>query len=105
MQDRLPMHPISHGLAFSEGWWMIEPEEYQISSDQLLANLEEMLRMIDSHVIRIKQMLASPMITHYQDKALFYALNLMLRERKELIEERERVLLQNLSEELWENAS
>ena len=84
---------------------MIEPEEYRISGDQLVANLEEMIRMIDCHVIRIKQLLSSREITHHQDRALFYALNLMLRERKELMEEKERALLQNLGEELWENAS
>ena len=84
---------------------MIEPEEYQIRSDQLVANLDEMLRMIDCHVIRIKQMLSSNEITYHQDRALFYALNLMLRERKELLEEKERVLLQNLREEIYENAS
>ena len=84
---------------------MIEPEEYRISGDQLVANLEEMIRMIDRHVIRIKQMLSSREITHHQDRALFYALNLMLKERKELMEERERALFQNLSEDLWDSAS
>ncbi len=84
---------------------MIEQEEFTINSDQLVANLNEMVRMIDGHVIRIKQMLSSKDITHHQDRALFYALNLMLRERKELVEEKDRVLLGLQEKAHFEDAS
>ncbi len=84
---------------------MIEHEEYMVSSDQLVANLDEMVRMIDWHMLRIKQMLSSNEITHHQDRALFHAMNLMLRERKELIEEKDRVLNGARVQPLMEDAS
>ncbi len=76
---------------------MIVQEEYRISVDQLVANIDEMVRSIDGHVMRIKQMLCSQEISHHQDRALFYAMNLMLKERKELVETKERVLLDDAS--------
>ncbi len=85
---------------------MIEQEEYSISNDQLVANIEEMVRAIDGHVKRIKEMLSSNEITHYEDRALFYAMNLMLKERKELMEAKERAMLGALSEQaFFEDAS
>ena len=74
----------------------MERKEHGINSDQLVANIDEMVIMIDAYILRIKQMLASKQITLNEDRALFYAMNLMLKEKRELIEEKDRVLLDNM---------
>ncbi len=72
---------------------MIEQEEYRISVDRMVAEIEERVNKIDNHIAHVKGMLSSQEISHHQDRALFYAMNLMLKERKELMEMKERALL------------
>ena len=70
-------------------------EEYAIGVDQLVADIDERVSVIDGHIGHVKEMLSSLEVSHHQDKALFYAMNLMLRERKSLVERKERVLLKD----------
>ena len=72
---------------------MIEDEDYVTSADQLIADLDERIGKIHEHICHVKELLVSQEISHYQDRALFYAMNLMLNERNRLAEERERMLL------------
>ncbi len=74
---------------------MIEQEEYRISTDKLVADIDEKVRKIDGHIMRVRRMLNSQAISHHDDRALFYAMNLMLKERKELMEMKERALLED----------
>ena len=72
---------------------MLEEEEYSITVEQFVADIDEKVSTIDEHIAIVKDMLVSQEVTHHQDKALFYAMNLMLRERKGLVETKERALL------------
>jgi len=71
---------------------MIEEEEYSITVEQLVADIDERVCAIDEHIAIVKEMLSSQEVTHHQDKALFYAMNLMFKERKGLVETKERAL-------------
>ncbi len=72
---------------------MIPREEYKESVKQLIAKIDEMLRTIDGHILRIWQKLYTRQNTHFQDRALFHVLDLLLKERRELVKEKERALL------------
>ena len=80
--------------SFHALWWkeMIEEEDYVISVDQLIADINQRIGKIDEHIYYVKELLVSQEISHYQDRALFYAMNLMLEERNELVEEKEKML-------------
>ncbi len=62
---------------------------------QTILDFEERVRKIDEFIACIKELFFLPEISYAHDEALFYAVNLMLKERKELIEARERTVSQD----------
>ena len=71
---------------------MVELEEYIVRVDQLVDRIDGSVREIDGNIVQVRQMLKFRETAHNEDEALLYAVSLMLKERKRLIEEKEKAL-------------